>query len=77
MYDSVCVCVIYVGHMSLLDFYCLCFPQNRVVRQNPGERNYHIFYALLAGTSAEQRGESGQFILSTDFCLKPLFNPCI
>uniref|UniRef100_A0AAX7SPW5 Myosin X, like 1 n=1 Tax=Astatotilapia calliptera TaxID=8154 RepID=A0AAX7SPW5_ASTCA len=45
---------------------------NRVVRQNPGERNYHIFYALLAGASLyflEDPAESYHY-LSQSGCLK-------
>ncbi|XP_037538371.1 unconventional myosin-X [Nematolebias whitei] len=33
--------------------------KNRVVRQNPGERNYHIFYAILAGANSQQREAFG------------------
>ena len=39
----------------------ICKSQNRVVGQNPNERNYHIFYCLLAGISDEYKGEYQKF----------------
>uniref|UniRef100_A0AAY5KLH7 Myosin X, like 1 n=1 Tax=Esox lucius TaxID=8010 RepID=A0AAY5KLH7_ESOLU len=51
--------------------------KNRVVRQNPGERNYHIFYALLAGADRDLRemyflstGPGSYHYLSQSGCVK-------
>nr|XP_057937730.1 unconventional myosin-X [Doryrhamphus excisus] len=62
--------------------------KNRVVRQNPGERNYHIFYVLLAGADKDHRdmyllseGPESYHYLSQSGCMqdsslddKQLFN---
>ncbi|XP_071774448.1 unconventional myosin-X isoform X2 [Centroberyx gerrardi] len=51
--------------------------KNRVVRQNPGERNYHIFYALLAGADRDHRdmyflseGPESYHYLTQSGCMK-------
>ncbi|XP_030200087.1 unconventional myosin-X [Gadus morhua] len=53
--------------------------KNRVVRQNPGERNYHIFYALLSGTDQNHRdmyylceGPESYHYLSQSGCVKDI-----
>ena len=32
------------------------FSQSRVVGQNPGERNFHIFYQIIKGAPQEYKG---------------------
>ena len=46
---------------------CYCFLQERVCSVQQNERNYHIFYQMLAGLGPEEKGtitsQSAKFLI--------------
>lgn len=44
------------GALYRTKIHCYFLDQTRVVRPLPNEKNYHIFYQLLVGLTAEERG---------------------
>lgn len=45
------------GALYRTKIHCYFLDQTRVIRPLPGEKNYHIFYQMLAGLSSEERGK--------------------
>lgn len=43
------------GALYRTKIHCYFLDQTRVIRQMPNEKNYHIFYQMLAGLSQEDR----------------------
>ncbi|KAF5298984.1 hypothetical protein FQA39_LY11616 [Lamprigera yunnana] len=45
------------GALYRTKIHCYFLDQTRVIRPLPGEKNYHIFYQILAGLSSEERAK--------------------
>ncbi|XP_018336090.1 unconventional myosin-IXb isoform X2 [Agrilus planipennis] len=45
------------GALYRTKIHCYFLDQTRVIRPLPGEKNYHIFYQMLAGLSKEERAK--------------------
>lgn len=45
------------GALYRTKIHCYFLDQTRVIRPLPDEKNYHIFYQMLAGLSHDERGK--------------------
>lgn len=45
------------GALYRTKIHCYFLDQTRVIRPLRGEKNYHIFYQMLAGLSSEERAK--------------------